>query len=72
MAIDMGTVGGILSGLAHAKNIAQGILELKQGAEINAKVIDLQSAILAAQSSANSTDSFAFFGVMLSRRLQRW
>jgi hypothetical protein len=50
--IDMSLLQGTVTSLELAGDIAQGFLKLQSLAEVQGKVIDLQSAILAAQSSA--------------------
>jgi hypothetical protein len=50
--MDITILTAAISSLKGAKEIAQAMLELKVSAEIQTKVIDLQTLILAAQSSA--------------------
>jgi hypothetical protein len=54
---DLALIQGAITGLKTVGDIAKGILELKTFAEVQGKVIDLQSAILAAQSSALAAQS---------------
>lgn len=55
--MDMTLIQGTISGLRAASDIAKGFLEIKSMAEIQGKVIALQSAILSAQSSALSANA---------------
>ena len=48
---------GTIAGLKAAGDIAKGFMELKSMADVQGKVIELQSAILAAQSSALSANA---------------
>ena len=50
--VDMALITGTISGLKTAGDIANSILKLQSISDIRAKVIELQSAILSAQSSA--------------------
>lgn len=50
--MDITFIQGTISGLKLAGDIAKSILELKKISEVKDRVIDLQDAILAAQSSA--------------------
>jgi negative regulator of replication initiation len=50
--MDLTLIQGTISGLKTASDIARGFMALKTEAEIQAKVIELQSVILNAQSSA--------------------
>ena len=50
--MDLTLIQGTISGLKLAGDIAKGFLELKSIADVQGKVIELQSAILSAQSSA--------------------
>jgi len=50
--MDMALIGGTISSLRLAGDIAKSFLQLKTMAEVQGKVIELQSVILAAQSSA--------------------
>ena len=50
--MDMALITGTISGLKTAGDIAKSILELKSISDVRSKVIELQSAILSAQSSA--------------------
>lgn len=58
--MDMGSIATALSGLKTAGEIAKALFELKSDAQRQAKVIELQSVILAAQSSAISAQSDQF------------
>ena len=55
--MDMALIQGTISGLKAAADIAKGIMDLKSMAEVQGKVIELQSAILHAQSSALSANA---------------
>ena len=48
----MSLIQGTVSGFKLASDIAKSLLELKTISEVQAKVVDLQSAILSAQNSA--------------------
>ena len=50
--MDLSLIQGTISGLKVASDMAKGFLELKSLADVQGKVIELQSAILSAQSSA--------------------
>ena len=50
--IDMGSIAAALGGLKTAGELAKAIIQIKSEVDRNAKVIELQSVILAAQSSA--------------------
>lgn len=50
--MDLSLIQGTISGLKIASDLAKGFLDLKTEAEVQAKVIELQSVILNAQSSA--------------------
>jgi ribosomal protein L29 len=52
--MDMALIQGTISGLKLAGDIAKGLINLKSISDIKAKVIELQSTILSAQSSALS------------------
>lgn len=58
--VDMGSIAAALTGLKTAGEIAKGFLQLRSDAERKAKVIELQSVILAAQSSAIAAQSDQF------------
>ncbi len=62
---DMALLQGAITGLKTAADIAQGLVGLKVGTEVNAKAIELQQAILSAQSSALAAQSEQF--TMLQR-----
>lgn len=55
--MDMTLIQGTISGLKTAADIAKSLMELKSISDVQAKVIELQSAILAAQSSALSANA---------------
>jgi hypothetical protein len=55
--VDLMTIQGAVLSLKTASEIAKGFLHLQSMAEVQGKVIDLQSAILAAQSSALAAQS---------------
>jgi len=50
--MDLSLIQGTITGLKLAGDIAKGILEMKTLAQVQGKVIELQSAILSAQGSA--------------------
>src|SRR3954471_9394175 len=50
--MDIASIGSMLSSLNAAKTIGQAMLEMKVGSDIQAKVIELQSQILASMNSA--------------------
>ncbi len=52
LKMDMSLIQGTISGLKTAGDIAKGLMDLKTAAEVRSKVIELQSVILSAQSSA--------------------
>lgn len=58
--VDMGSIAAALGGLKSAGEIAKALLQIKSDVERNAKVIELQSVILAAQSSAIAAQSDQF------------
>ena len=47
--MDLSLIKGTITGLKSASDIAKGFLELKSIADVQAKVIELQSVILSAQ-----------------------
>jgi len=55
--MDLALIQGTISGLKTAADIAKGLMELKSMSDVQAKVIELQSAILAAQNSALSANA---------------
>lgn len=55
--MDMALIQGTISGLKTAADIAKGLMELKSISDVQGKVIELQSAILSAQSSALSANA---------------
>jgi superfamily II helicase len=55
--MDLSLIQGTISGLKVAGDLAKGLLDLKSLADVQGRVIDLQSAILAAQSSALSANA---------------
>lgn len=55
--MDMTLIQGTISGLKTAADIAKSLMELKSISDVQAKVIELQSAILSAQSSALSANA---------------
>ena len=57
---DMALIQGAISGLKIAGDIAKGFLQLKTMADVQGKVIELQSAILSAQTSAIAAQSDQF------------
>ena len=50
--MDIASINALVASLKAAKDIGQGMLELKTAAEVQTKVIQLQGLILEAQSSA--------------------
>jgi len=59
--MDMGSIGALIGSIATAGEIAKGMINLRDTAKIQEKVIELQGVIMSAQSSAMSaqTDQFA-------------
>ena len=55
--MDLSLIQGTISGLKLAGDIAKGFMDLKSMADVQGKVIELQSAILSAQSSALSANA---------------
>ena len=55
--MDLSLIQGTIAGLKTASDIAKGFLDLKTMTDVQGKVIELQSAILAAQSSALSANA---------------
>ena len=55
--MDLTLIQGTISGLKIAGDIAKGFMELKSMADVQGKVIELQSAILSAQGSALSANA---------------
>ena len=55
--MDAGSIAAALNGLGAAANLAKSFLDLKSIADVQAKVIELQGVILAAQSSALTAQS---------------
>lgn len=55
--MDMSLIDGTFTGLKAVAEIAKGLVELKSITDVKAKAIELQSAILAAQSSALSANA---------------
>jgi len=55
--VDMMTLQGAITSLKTAADIAKGIFDLKSMADVQGKVIELQSTILTAQSSALAAQS---------------
>ena len=68
--MDMSLIQGTISGLKLAGDIAKGLLELKSLSDVQGKVIELQSAILSAQSSALSANADQSAMVNEIRRLK--
>jgi primase-polymerase (primpol)-like protein len=68
--VDMMAIQGAITGLKTATDIAKGLLHLQSLAEVQTKVIDLQSAILAAQSSALTAQSDQFAMIQRVRDLE--
>jgi hypothetical protein len=58
--VDMGSIAAALGGLKTAGEIAKALLQMKSESDRQAKVIELQSVILAAQSSAIAAQSDQF------------
>jgi len=67
---DMALIQGAVTGLKTAADIAKGFLNLHTMAEVQGKVIDLQSAILTAQSSALAAQSDQFSMIQEIRDLK--
>jgi hypothetical protein len=55
--MDMTLIQGTITGLKTAADIAKSLMELKSISDVQAKVIELQTAILSAQSSALSANA---------------
>ncbi|HEX7687579.1 MAG TPA: hypothetical protein VF453_07725 [Burkholderiaceae bacterium] len=55
--MDMTLIQGTITGLKAAADLAKGIMDLKTMAEVQGRVIELQAAILHAQSSALSANA---------------
>ena len=58
--MNIGSISATITGLKGAQDIAQAMLALKSISEIQGKVIDLQTQILSAQSSARDAQSEQF------------
>jgi hypothetical protein len=58
--MDMTLITGTVSGLKAASDIAKSFLDIKKLSDINGKVVELQSVILSAQSSAIEANSAQF------------
>ena len=69
--VDVMSIQGAILGLKTAADIAKGFLQLQSLAEVQGKVIDLQSAILAAQSSALAAQSEQSSMIQLVRELEK-
>jgi hypothetical protein len=69
--IDMGSIAAAVASLKTATDIAKTISELKVGAEVQGKVIDLQREIMAAQSSALAAQSDQFTLLHQIRELEQ-
>lgn len=68
--MDMGLIQGAINGLSTASNIARTMLDLQVSTEVRNKVIELQSAILVAQSLALSANAQHFAVVEEIRELK--
>lgn len=68
--VDMATIQGAISSLQTAGNIAKSLFELKSMAEVQVKVMDLNSAILSAQQSALTAQSEQFTMIQRIRDLE--
>ena len=58
--MDITLLQGAITSLKAASDIAQGLVSLKVGAEVNAKAIELQSIVMSAQSGAIAAQSEQF------------
>lgn len=68
--MDISFLQGTVSGLKIASDIAKGLIETKKLSEIGGKVIELQSAILSAQSNALTAQAVQASMVEKIRELQ--
>lgn len=68
--MDMTLITGTISGLKTASDIAKSFLEIKKISDINGKVVELQSVILSAQSSAIEANSAQFAMIEEIRNLK--
>lgn len=68
--MDMSLLQGAVTSLQVAGNIAKGFLQLKSMAEVQGKVIELQTVILSAQQSALAAQSEQFAMVEQVRSLE--
>jgi hypothetical protein len=68
---DIAVIGGVLSSLQSAGEIAKSLIGLRDTSMIQGKVIELQSQILAAQTSAMSAQSDQFALVERIRALEK-
>ncbi len=68
--MDMGLITGTITSLRFAGDIAKSFLSLQSMAEVQGKVIELQSAILSAQSNAMEANSQQLIMVEEIRTLQ--
>jgi hypothetical protein len=68
--MDMATISAAIGSLQTAGEIAKGLIGLRDTAVIQGKVIELQSAILAAQGSALSAQSDQFSLIQKIRDLE--
>lgn len=68
--VDIASITAAVTGLKTAADIAKSMIGLKTESEIRAKVIELQSVILAAQSSALAANSDQFALLERARELE--
>ncbi|MDX6805012.1 hypothetical protein [Terrihabitans rhizophilus] len=68
--MDMGAIAGAIGSLKTASEMAKAVMDLRDASAIQSKVIDLQSVIVAAQSSALSAQSDQFTLMHQLRGLQ--
>lgn len=68
--VDMMAIQGLISGLQTATDITKALYQLKASADVQAKVVELQSAILSAQASALTANAEQFAMIQRVRDLE--
>lgn len=68
--VDIMAIQGAISGLKTAADLAKGLIQLKSTADMQVQVIELQSAILAAQSNALAAQADQFTMIQRIRELE--
>ena len=68
--VDMLAIQGLISGLQSATDITKALYQLKTSADVQAKVVELQTAILSAQQSALSANAEQFAMIQRVRELE--